>query len=622
MSVLPSVDITILQNSLGLQSPGDGDALAVIGPSPLAGTAATPALYGRATAVKADFGALGPLTEASAVGLEITARPAVVTKCATTTAGAIGTLVTSGITGTAVPVATSGAEPIDDFEAYVTFPTGGTVLTAGATYQWSDDGGRTLSPVTALGTSNVIAFPGSRGVSFTLDPAAAEVTKLIAFAVEAREELLDHLANVTAHDAADTSAAQIALAASSVPATAAAAVAVLALVRAAYEAHRVSVSAHNSADSTNVIAHAAPTDSTSGVSFAIEYAVDYAAHLANAVAHNSADVTNTITSATPALPTITAGDYFTAPCSAPRPSDAQLDAACAALQASSYTWKSLLIATPITSLTTANVLKARFEAMLTAYKFKKIFAYFRGRNDGESAATYLAAFKAAFDALDCYGISLAAGDVEFQSMANRPRLYKRSPAWLAAPLHVARGPATSLAEVNDGLGALPLGATITDTNGNPKHHNEELDPGLDAARALTLRSMPGYPGKVFFTRPRTMAALGTDFMFIQNWAVSCEVLDAAVPKLIGRLGSSVAVDGTTGRLLDEERKDIEETVGHEVGIKVTDKGWISSVTIAIDPTVNILSSPIIPITISVVPLAYIDKFALTFALRNPALSNS
>lgn len=621
MSTLPEVTVTILQNSLGLQSPGDGDALAIVAPS-LSGTANTPGLYGRATAAKADFGDVGQLSEAAAIGLELTGRPVVLVKCATTTAGAIGTVVTSGVTGTAVPVATSGVEPVDDYEAYVIVVDGGTLETSGITYQWSDDDGRTLSPVTALGTATSITFPGSRGIGFTLDPASAEVTKLIAFAVEAREELLDHLANVTAHDAADTSAAQVALAASSVPATAAAAVAVLALCHAAYEAHRVNVTAHNSADSTNVLAHAAPTNSTSGVGFSIEFAVDYAAHIANATVHNSADVTNTITSAVPALPTLVAGDYFSAPCTAPKPSDAQLDAALAALQASTYAWKTLLIVPSITTTNTVSSIATRVASMQTAYKFKKLFGAFRMPNAGETEAQYLAAFKAVFDSASTFQLSAAAGAVEFQSCANRPRLYKRPPSWLAAPLHVSRGPAVSLAFVNDGLGALPLGATITDSNGNPRHHDEALDPGLDAARALTLRSMPGYPGRVFFTRPRTLATLGTDFATIQYWAVAVEVLDAVVPKLIGRLGAAVAVDATTGRLLEEERKDIEAICSAEVDIRVTDRGWISSVTVAIDPTVNILSTPEIPITVSVVPLAYIDKFNLTLALRNPRLANS
>lgn len=52
----------------------------------------------------------------------------------------------------------------DDYEALITFITGGTIGVAGITFQWSLDGGRTLSPVTALGTAAYFIFPNSGGL--------------------------------------------------------------------------------------------------------------------------------------------------------------------------------------------------------------------------------------------------------------------------------------------------------------------------------------------------------------------------------------------------------------------------------------------------------------------------
>lgn len=50
----PNVEVRILQNSLGIQTPTDGDVLAIIGPAD-DGALNTPGLYGRTRAAQADF---------------------------------------------------------------------------------------------------------------------------------------------------------------------------------------------------------------------------------------------------------------------------------------------------------------------------------------------------------------------------------------------------------------------------------------------------------------------------------------------------------------------------------------------------------------------------------------
>ena len=65
-----------------------------------------------------------------------------------------------------------------------------------------------------------------------------------------------------------------------------------------YEAHRVDVVAHNSADTTNVINAATATDLATLLLLANDIKTQYNAHCADAVAHNSPDITNVITAAT------------------------------------------------------------------------------------------------------------------------------------------------------------------------------------------------------------------------------------------------------------------------------------------------------------------------------------
>lgn len=78
-----------------------------------------------------------------------------------------GELVTA-IAGDSVPTIDNTTHPNDDYEVFVRFVSGGTRGVAGITYQWSLDNGRTLSPLTALGTATSIVIPGSGGVKIDL----------------------------------------------------------------------------------------------------------------------------------------------------------------------------------------------------------------------------------------------------------------------------------------------------------------------------------------------------------------------------------------------------------------------------------------------------------------------
>jgi hypothetical protein len=91
-------------------------------------------------------------------------KACVVVRSGTTTAGTAGTIDHSGVIGTSHPTVSGAA--VDEYEIYVVIVTGGTIASAGITYQWSLDAGRTLSPVTALGTATSIVI-GSTGVTLS-----------------------------------------------------------------------------------------------------------------------------------------------------------------------------------------------------------------------------------------------------------------------------------------------------------------------------------------------------------------------------------------------------------------------------------------------------------------------
>lgn len=160
----PSVTITELDGALGVLPPSAGRLPAVVGVASQ-GPTNTPATYARVKDLTADFGD-GPAVEAAATYIDRFARPVAFVRVATADDGSVGAVTHSG-TGTSVVTVDSGSAPLDDYEIAVRVKAGGTVGTAGATYQLSLDGGRSYGPAVALGTANTITAGG-----ITLDLAA------------------------------------------------------------------------------------------------------------------------------------------------------------------------------------------------------------------------------------------------------------------------------------------------------------------------------------------------------------------------------------------------------------------------------------------------------------------
>lgn len=161
---LPNVILTELDGALGILPTTAGKILSVLGVSS-AGTVAAPATYARVSDLTAAFGD-GPGVEAAAIMIEKFGKPVQFTRTGQTTAGSYpaGASVVRVGAGTSVATVDNvGTSPWDDYEFFIKIVTGGTVGTAGITLSWSLDGGRTFSPVTALGTAVDFTFPGSGG---------------------------------------------------------------------------------------------------------------------------------------------------------------------------------------------------------------------------------------------------------------------------------------------------------------------------------------------------------------------------------------------------------------------------------------------------------------------------
>lgn len=162
---MSDVTFTEIDGALAIVPDGTADVAVVIGPA-TAGPLNTPAAFANVADIVATYTS-GPMVSCAAYLLRTPGRAVVVCRCDTSTDGAYGTVRHTGVTGGCVPSAHAATKPYDAYDAYVVIVTGGTVGVDGITYQTSLDGGRTLLPVTALGTSTTITITAGN-VAFDL----------------------------------------------------------------------------------------------------------------------------------------------------------------------------------------------------------------------------------------------------------------------------------------------------------------------------------------------------------------------------------------------------------------------------------------------------------------------
>jgi Protein of unknown function (DUF2586) len=178
---LPAVIITEQDGALGVLPPSAGRLLAVLGTAE-AGPIATPATFGRVKDLIATFTA-GPAVEAAAHWIDTYGKPVVFVRvdAAAGDTGEVSTITANPGAGTAVVTVAAGATPNDSYEVVWRVVVGGTVGTAGITYQFSLDGGRSYGAVTALGTAVLVAVPGAGGVSIEIGTGTLTANATYAF---------------------------------------------------------------------------------------------------------------------------------------------------------------------------------------------------------------------------------------------------------------------------------------------------------------------------------------------------------------------------------------------------------------------------------------------------------
>lgn len=311
--------------------------------------------------------------------------------------------------------------------------------------------------------------------------------------------------------------------------------------------------------------------------------------------------------------TLVAGDSATFRGDAPLWNTTEIGSALDALIASSVSWEIAQIVGAVDG-TSFDIIDPKFSGALANGKARSWIGHFRMPDLAETEAAYLAAAVAALGSKATVFGSIAAGAAKTASSVSG-RIYRRPVSFCYAAREASVSEEVNTADVN--LGTIP-GVSIRDANGNPDEHDESLNPGLDDARFVTLRTWEGIQG-VYINRPLIFSAAGSDFDLHTKRRVINIAHGVLRPYFIRRLNRPIQVDATSGFILEEEALEIEAGARAALRSALLAKPKASAVEVTVSRTDNLLSTKTLNASARIVPLAYPEFIEIELGFLNPAL---
>lgn len=235
-----------------------------------------------------------------------------------------------------------------------------------------------------------------------------------------------------------------------------------------------------------------------------------------------------------------------------------------------------------------------------------------GGSSTETETTWLASIQAAHVADSSLRVGVTGGHYNVISAIDQSQ-YRRPALFLAAVRDSQVAIQVDLGRVSDGSLQLLTLPTVQD---GYIYHDESVNPGLDAARFLSLWSIISLPG-LYIVNPNLMAPPGSDFSLLEHGAVIDAASLTAYLYFVRRLSSSVRVNPTTGTILQQDANTLQQ--GCNAALANALGNAVSSAVCIVSLTDNILATSTITVTIQIIPLGYLKAINITITFVNPAL---
>ena len=317
-------------------------------------------------------------------------------------------------------------------------------------------------------------------------------------------------------------------------------------------------------------------------------------------------------------------DVYYAVCTAPLWNDAGVQSALNAVVAiKSEVFQDVMIA-GVSAAADATAFDGYMSTLSTTNRrFSRLLCQVRdavwGGASSESESAWMTSIETAFGNNSTKRVAVCAGHYLFVDPFTQSQM-RSGLIFGAAARDSAVLPSTDLGEVD--LGGLPNVILPTTkfafANGSFFFHDEDINPGLDAARFMASWQLIGFPG-IYIMNSNLMAPPGSDFNWLQHGHVIDEAASFVYAYFTNALSRPVRVNPKTGFILAQDRAKLQQ--GCQAGLGTALVGQQSAIVVAVSPTDNILSTATLTVGIYIVPLAYIKSVNVNpLTLVNPALS--
>ncbi len=589
----PKVTLSEIDGALGVLPEGTGRAFAVCGVA-TDGPIATPAAFGTPEALQAIFGKKGPAVAAACLYIAVSGKPVVFCRTGDTTLGAyldevegedgtISALDNTGVDGTS-DFSDNASDPLLAGEWQVVALAGGTRGTAGIVFQvFRDEVSFGIYP---LGTAVNFDLGGGSGVSLALSAGTIISGDIATFETEAPIEA--SAGELVIENPGSASVSLTAVSEGSIEPN---------------DDYEIKVVFDVGA--TVGVAGALYRESLDG---GRTFGQQKALGTANFLVVDAADQNGGTGGVRIDFGggTILDDETISFPTVAPKWNSSDLSDALTALKQTEIDWEICHVVGPLEPADVDAV------DLKLADKRHSWVGSTRLPVGDESDATYQASLSAAFnDTATVYG-ELCSGAWEPVD-AITGRKYRRPAAFGIASAEGSVSEEIDIADPN----RPPLKGKIRDSAGNPKHHDESINPGLDDARFSVLRTWEDFAG-VYPNRPRIFSPAGSDFYLMPHRRLLNLAHITIKAYMTRRLNQPLVVSRKTGYLTEAEALEIES--GGNAALATVFGTKKSSAYMALNRTDNILSSHKVTGRYRVIPPAYIEEAELEGGFENPALN--
>lgn len=313
--------------------------------------------------------------------------------------------------------------------------------------------------------------------------------------------------------------------------------------------------------------------------------------------------------------TLVAGDVVTFSTKSAAMNGTDLATSLTALGSSAVPWEAVLIDGDAATGTTGQV-----DLWLAGLEARGIFrmAFLNTRSKNlpvpatESEAAFLTAMTT-FASASNRSIRVSMGTDHADSVSPVSGLTRHRPVSM---FEAARAMAVPLGQDLGFVAAGPVDdCSIQDANNNPKWHNEDINPGLDALGFTTLRTVNGQNG-VYITNGNVFSAAGSDFVFVQHVRTmnrACEIAFAQLTRDLGLGVGKKPPDPVTGGIYiaESDASNIDTSV--TTAVRVALKGQVVDAAFTLSRTDDISanSGATVHGELQIEALAYIKGIAVT-----------